>query len=115
MKTLMLFIVLALMPVSGFAGGKLTLGGNYYKSTKDLKPMVGLAVYQPLAEGFAYNGWTGAGGEYMKNDFEWAVSKHMFEFYIKKVTLGAGVQLEYNKTDKKIVDSLVMKAEYKLW
>lgn len=116
MNKLMFILCLFVLPATALAGGKLTVGGNYYKDEKDFKPVLGLAVYQPIVPGLvAYNGWTGTGGEYLKRDFEWAVTKHMIEFYINKVTLGAGVQLEYNRTDKKVVDSLAVKAEYKLW
>ncbi len=116
MKNLMFVLLVALMPFSAFASGKLTMNGNYYKADGDLKPSVGLAIYEPLAPGFvAYNGWLGLGGEYRKRDFEWASTKHMIEFYINKVTIGAGFMLEYDRKDKQIVDSLVVKAEYKLW
>lgn len=116
MKNLILAICIAMMPFSAFAGGKLTANGNYYKSDGDFKPAFGLAIYEPLLPGVAaYNSWTGFGGEHRGRDFEWASTKHMIEFYISKVTLGAGFMLEYGRADKKIVDSLVVKAEYKLW
>lgn len=114
----MKFFILALallIPNFSHAKGTLAVTGNYFKAEKDLKPMLGLAIYEPLWKGVvAYNSWTG-GGETVLNKDTWLTTKQSLEMYAGKFTVGAGFQLDYNMSEKEIKDSLFMKVGYRLW
>lgn len=113
MKYLLVLMSVLFVNVA-MAGGKLEVSGNYFKDKKDFRPKVGLAIYQPLVLGVAYNGWTGVGEARSANEKLWFTTKHAIEFSIQKVTLGAGFQLDYDKVNK-VEDSLFVKAAYQLW
>jgi|GEM_PF-4193747 len=115
---LILTLLLAMLAATPFAEAKgtLTLTGNYYKKEKDLRPTVGIAIYETLVPGvLAYNSWTGVGEGYYNQGFQWASTKQSIEGYIGKFTLAGGFQLEYGKMDKQIHDSLFLKIGYRLW
>lgn len=115
MKYFTMTLALMLLSTSAFAGGKLQLNGNYRRDNKDFRPGVGLAVYQKIADGVAFNSWTGA-GESSETGNNWAVGKYGFDFDIGRTFVaGGGLQFDYSFDKKHLQDSVFMKLEYKIW
>jgi hypothetical protein len=119
MKTWTVLVMLAVMGMSSaaLASGKLSLQMNRYFREEVVKPSAGLAVYEKLPFGWAYNGWSGAGvrPHLHSEDVTWFATKHDLETWIYMVGLSFGYLGEYNTNEGPVQHSLHVKTTFQLW
>jgi len=114
-----LIAVLALLPTSSFASGKLAFQPGYYLNQREFGYNVGLSVYQALDshKQFFINSWTGMGDQPwdFKDNTLWMSQKATVETFFGNLGVGAGLQVNYSLTDHYFNNNVHMKLSYQLW
>lgn len=116
--------ILSVLSVTAFANGKLTLEPAYDPIQDKTHVTMGLAVYESLGDGVAYNSWTGFGDSFdlAPTYKSWYTTKHQIDFTDKKgLTFSPGIRASYldhdydNATPKEVVGEVFGKVSIELW
>lgn len=117
-----LLLIALFVPAFAFAGGKLSLQGNYYPDIGKPAPVVGMGIYQNLLLGWAFNHWTGMGFQPRKGQSSvmWFTSRTDLEKNLNNgFTVAFGFTLR--KAEQPILGELPsghdvhLKVSYNLW
>lgn len=75
--------------------GKLNLSGGYFTEHDKMLPQAGISVWEPVASGLFYDGYSGFGvsPRHALPNVYWVVSRHDFGMEFKPFTVSAGVTL----------------------
>jgi len=114
MKKLMLAMLL--FSTSAFGSGKLQLQTNV--TDGNVRPQVGLAVWQPLMRNVALNSWTGYGSRPFedKDSTHWLVLKNELQVGVGKAwTVAPGFEWQEDFTAQESRNKFYVSLSYKLW
>lgn len=112
-----LTLVFALAPIQSLASGKLSAEMRGYKSGQ-LKPVLGLGIYESFISGVGINLWTGYGDQplHSEESAKWYTAKGAVELDMSKrvqLAIGAGTSYTF---DYKVWNHYISgKLTYKLW
>jgi hypothetical protein len=119
MKILVLFLTMFVLTTSAFASGKLQVQPNYFVDSKQVKPMIGLSVYEKASffKG-AYNGWYGYGDQAFvdRSNVQWYSIRNAIDFYTpSKLVISPGVQSILVDGESRWQNRIFVRASYDLW
>lgn len=102
---------------SANASGKLSLQNNMFNDGKDYRPMIGLAIYQPLIWKMSFTSWTGYGIQPLetKDDVNWFVTKNQVDFRYNKWTFSPGYHYQEVLKPRENKSYAFIKVDYQLW
>lgn len=105
------------MSASCYASGKLSVQGNFYDDGQQVRPMVGLSVYEKISKRLAFNGWAGYGNQFLetRNDVDWLVAKAQLDMNMKRLTVSPGVQYKVLLDDNFRDVIPYLRADFQLW
>ena len=111
-------LLVAIMLCSSFAmaSGKFTVQANGYENGKKTRPVVGLAIYEPLFWKLAFNSWVGYGESLQEDQFsKWFTAKAQIDLKLEKLTISPGYayQESFQIDDKN--SYAFIKLDYQLW
>lgn len=120
MKKLLGVIVLGLSLSTGaFASGKLQAEVRIYPQLQSqVKPLLGVSVYEKLFGALYLNSWVGFGDSpiTLGDSTQWMTAKGMLELALNnKVNLGMGAGTSYVIDFKEWHHYYALKLQYKLW
>lgn len=78
--------------------------------------MVGFSVYEKLQDNVAINSWVGYGKVQRELETpEWFNMSHMVEFYLDRLTLGAGYKMAWDPTQDVVDHGVAARIAFRLW
>lgn len=116
-----LFALFLAVSCNLMASGKISVEPRYFfKAQKAVPPTIGFGLYEHLAGGVHYNGWTGIG--FQPREYEpsvmWVTSRHDLEKHFGDLCIGMGITLRH--AEQEIADisadhDIHVKFALKLW
>lgn len=113
----MIALAMLLASSSVFASGKITVEGRA-NERKEVRPVIGFSVYQPLFKRLAWNSWTGYGSQDLpvSNDVHWLTAKNEAQLdFGHGFKLSPGLIYKHNYTSGQSEWLYTLKAEQALW
>lgn len=109
-----------LLCVNTYAGGKVTFGGKYFSNTDEIRPIMGLSVYEKIVKNRLYfNGWAGLGQ--VPNKYEetttWKTIKANLDVPLDnwKWIVSGGASVTKTEPWNETIKAFEAKVSYKLW
>jgi hypothetical protein len=117
MKKSILVLAMLLLANNTFASGKVTVEGRADED-RNVRPVVGLAVYQKLFKRLAWNSWSGYGVQDrpVSDDVHWLTLKNEAQLdFGHGFTLSPGLTWQYDFTHENSQNLVTLKLEKVLW
>jgi hypothetical protein len=109
------FLSLCLFASTSFGSAKLILKPSYVPDDDRAKFMIGLSVYEPIAESLYYNGFFG-GGSYDRDAGEsWYKTSQGLVYKYGPANIGAGVSYQLNPETRFDEKELYTSLSLNLW
>lgn len=120
----MLLLGLCLLSFNAFGSGKLMFEPRYNEKSETASYIVGVAIYEKIDRGMAYNSWTGFGDAFNPENqsyLGWFVTKHQIDFKAPAgFVISPGVRATFlpdwgSFSEEKVMTEGFVKFAYDLW
>lgn len=115
-----LFVLSLVVSCNLMASGKISVQPSYFIQTGKAGAQAGIAIYEHIAGGVAYSGWTGLGLQPRAGEGSvlWVTSKHSLEKNFGDLGVGLGFSIRH--AEQEILglyndQEVFVKLSWKLW